>query len=422
MGRARTQAAAFSLVLFAVAWPAFAGLPAELPPFETPPLLDAQAILLPQFQAGPNFVVRRQAPVRGGLDQFTIDSDYGVFTADGAAALVQRVAEIDAIARLREVSRSEEYKKALARAATGPLKVAQSVVEHPVDTAGGIAKGVWKTLNGFGQKAKEVGQGRRQSEYEDSLPEDLIGFSSTKRDIALKLGVDPYSTNRELQAELKKVAWAAYGGKMTIAGALMPVGGVAGLAIKSVNASGQALTALRELDPSDLRLRNLKILLALGIERGLANSFLGNPALSPTHQTIIVDCLQQLRVVAGAEKFIRLAAASDDEGDALRYQRSAQLLALINRGQPIEALSSYHGLPLALTRAGALVAPLDWDYAYWNREAARFAASLRDGRIGDLRFKSAHIYLTGVASPAALSAAALQRIVLTQRALPGPLK
>ncbi|HVE16601.1 MAG TPA: hypothetical protein VNB29_07680 [Chthoniobacterales bacterium] len=395
---------------------------ATLPPFESPPVLDARDILRPEFLGSPLFSVRTAVPTKEGLNRYTLDSAFGVMTADGNAALIQRIADIQAIAKLQEVSRSDAYRKALARAAKSPLDVAGSAIKHPVDTVGGVGKGLWKMVNGAGQMVKEAGQGRKTSPHEDSVAEDAIGFGAAKRRIALGLGVDPYSSNEQLQSDLKKVAWAAYGGQMTFTGALLPLGGVAGIVVKSVQSSGLTLSALRDLSPVDLRLRNLKILLAMGIDRNLANSFFNNPALSPTTQTIIVDCLDQLRGVPGRDKYLRLAAASDDASDALRYQESAQLLVLIHQSRPLDLLSAYHGLPLALTRDDVLIAPLVWDYAAWTPGAKHFLENLRSGRVGDRRPKAIHIYLSGVASPSARAAAAASQVGLTERALPGPLR
>src|SRR5262245_49220490 len=75
--------------------------------FEDPPTLNATEILLPEYAAGPAFRVRPPVPTYGGRNGYMIDSDYGIFEADGNAMLVRRIREINAIARLREVSRTE---------------------------------------------------------------------------------------------------------------------------------------------------------------------------------------------------------------------------------------------------------------------------------------------------------------------------
>lgn len=71
------------------------------PVFEELPELKASEILNPELLKGPHYVVRDPVPTGSGMNQFTIDSDFGVFEADGNEMLLQRLKGIDAIARLR---------------------------------------------------------------------------------------------------------------------------------------------------------------------------------------------------------------------------------------------------------------------------------------------------------------------------------
>src|SRR5262245_53993717 len=95
--------------------------PAITPAFEELPELKASEILKPEFLKGPHFVVREAVPTGSGMNQFVIDSDFGLFQADGNQMLVQRLKEVDAIARLSDISRGEEFKNSLVAAAKSPL-------------------------------------------------------------------------------------------------------------------------------------------------------------------------------------------------------------------------------------------------------------------------------------------------------------
>ena len=75
--------------------------------FEELPVLNASEILRPEFLTGPHHKVREPVPTRFGANQFTIDSDFGVFEANGNEMLVRRINEINAIAQLRDVSRTD---------------------------------------------------------------------------------------------------------------------------------------------------------------------------------------------------------------------------------------------------------------------------------------------------------------------------
>src|SRR5213083_3358833 len=76
--------------------------------FEELPELNASEILKPELLKGPHHVVREPVPTASGMNQFTIDSDFGVFEADGNEMLLQRVKEIYMIAKLKDVSRTDE--------------------------------------------------------------------------------------------------------------------------------------------------------------------------------------------------------------------------------------------------------------------------------------------------------------------------
>src|SRR5678815_1088826 len=49
--------------------------------FEELPELKASEILKPELLKGPHYVVREPVPTGLGMNQFTIDSDFGVFAA-----------------------------------------------------------------------------------------------------------------------------------------------------------------------------------------------------------------------------------------------------------------------------------------------------------------------------------------------------
>jgi len=77
--------------------------------YEPLPTLDASVILQPQYFQGPNFKVRNAVPTYSGSNHYTIDSDFGVFEADGNEMLMRRVAEINAIAKLEAMSQTKEF-------------------------------------------------------------------------------------------------------------------------------------------------------------------------------------------------------------------------------------------------------------------------------------------------------------------------
>ncbi len=99
-------------------------------------------------------------PTYAGANAYTIDSDFGVFEAYGNDMLMRRVAEIYAIAVLRQVSSTKEFEQGAEKAAVSPLVAARDLVTNPVGTISGVPEGIWKMLNVAGQSVKEIGEGR----------------------------------------------------------------------------------------------------------------------------------------------------------------------------------------------------------------------------------------------------------------------
>ena len=128
--------------------------------YEPLPTLNASVILQPQFFKGPNFIVRNPVPTYSGSNRYTLDSDFGVFEADGNQMLMRRVAEINAIAKLQAMSQTKEFTQAAAQAASAPLQVAQDLVTNPVSTISSVPKGIWGFLNQAGEAVKQATEGQ----------------------------------------------------------------------------------------------------------------------------------------------------------------------------------------------------------------------------------------------------------------------
>ena len=269
--------------------------------FEELPVLNASEILRPEFLTRPHYKVREPVPTYFGANQFTIDSDFGVFEANGNEMLVTRIKEINAIARLKEVSRTDEFKNALTKAAKSPIASAKNIVTDPVNTISNAPKGLMKFMRRAGESIKDVGNKSESHAAEGSRMQQLIGFSDEKRKVAISLDVDPYSTNTVLQHELDGIAWASFAGGMTVQLATMPIGGPA---LTVVNVTSSLNDVLKEKSPTDLKMMNRKTLRALGAGEKDTERFLNNNAFSPSQQTAFVLNLKSLDGVANRGAFV----------------------------------------------------------------------------------------------------------------------
>jgi len=410
-----------ALPIFAQTEPPHPAAPAVPAGFEALPILSASAILQPQYLQGANFLVRDPVPTSSGLNHYTIDSDFGVFEANGNQMLMRRVAEINAIAKLEAMSQTKEFTSAAKQAAETPLNVANDLVTDPVSTISSVPQGIWGFLNQAGQAVKEAAQGREQGAGEGNAIQNASGFSKTKRDLALKLGVDPYSNNEVFQKELNKVAWPAFLGKFTVNLGMAAVTGGAGMALSAANWTATLQDSLRDKSPTELRLMNLGKLQNMGIRRSDCDAFLNNSAISPTTQTIIVAAIGQLGNIPGQAEFIRQATNSQNEQQALAFQLSAQLMANLNANAPVARITHLNGLTLCQTSDGTVVVPIQWDYAAWTPAADQFITALKAKKFS-APAAAYTVMITGIASPLANEALATRKVNLMVKALPGPLQ
>jgi hypothetical protein len=383
--------------------------------FEPLPTLNASTILRPQYLAGANFTVRNPVPTYSGSNQYMIDSDYGVFTADGNAMLMRRVAEIQGIAALQAMSQTSEFTQAAAQAAAAPLNVAQDLVTNPLPTISSVPRGIWGFLNQAGQAVTDIAEGNQHNP--GNVVENLSGFAKTKRDLAIKLGVDPYCNNEVFQKELNKVAWPAFLGKFTVDLGMAAVSGGAGAALSGLNWTATLQDSLRDKSPAELRLMNLGLLTNnMGIATEAANAFLNNNAISPTTQTLIVAALAQLGNIPGQGEFILQAANSQDEHDAIAFQQSVQIMAKLNGIAPVARITHLNGLTVCQTNDGTVVVPIQWDYVSWTPMTERFIKALKAMDFGS----PASDYF--VVSPMAGDALTARGITFSEKQLPNPLK
>ena len=389
--------------------------------FEELPVLNANEILRPEFLSGPHYKVRDAVPTYLGANQFTIDSDFGVFEANGNEMLVTRIKEVNAIERLKEVSRTDEFKNALTKAAKSPLASAKNIVTDPVNTISNAPKGLMKFMRRAGESIKDIGNKSESHAAEGSKMQQLIGFSDEKRKVAINLGVDPYSTNTVLQRELDGIAWASFAGGMTVQLATMPIGGPA---LTVVDVTSSLNDVLKEKSPTDLKMMNRKTLRAMGAGEKDTERFLNNNAFSPSQQTAFVLNLKALNGVANRGAFVRTAGeTSSAEQDAIFCVQTAALMGQLHKGEkPLARITMLGDFPIGVAKEGTIVVALQWDYAAWTSGAAQFTSDLQKLATQSGEKKNILVALSGQVSPRLREELEKRGITVQDRLVPGPLK
>jgi hypothetical protein len=389
--------------------------------YEELPELKASEILRPEILQGPNHKVREEVSTYSGANRFIVDSTFGVFEAEGNEMLVRRVNEINAIAQLKDVSRTDAYKNALVTSAKSQLAAAKSIITDPGNTVTNAPKGLMKFMGRAGERVKGIGKKREPAPDEGSRAQNVIGFTAAKRKVALSLGVDPYSSNDVLQRELDGITWASFAGGMTFKAATMPIGGGAGAALTITGLSNTLESMLLDKSPADLKIMNRKTLLEMGTSAADADALLKNTAFSPSEETAFVLNLKSMDGVTGRGAFVAVAAKnSSAEADAIFCVKTAELMAMLHqKEEPLARITLVDDFPVCVARDGTLVVALQWDSAAWTARADNFAKRVQaQGK----EKSNYHVALSGVVSPRLRQELESRGFRVQDRLSPGPLQ
>jgi len=238
---------------------------AEAAGFEDAPVRSAAELLPPTLLADLHYRIEPQVVGAGFANTYRIRSDYGDFEVRGDRMLRTRIREIEALAALDEMSKTEAFGKAAGNALKSPFVATWKLITSPVDTIIGVPIGAWDAI----VQGSQLARGQR-SELEDSGVLALIGFEAKKRQIAHELGVDPYSSNKALQKQLNRFAWAAYLGGLPYL--FVPFVDDGDFQKTSAEPSDRLAEVLRVYSPEDLRRLNQIELAVMGIPKLLAEA------------------------------------------------------------------------------------------------------------------------------------------------------
>lgn len=360
---------------------------------------------------GEHYQILDAVAVRGNMDHYKVNSDYGFFEVTGDGLLKKRLKEIQAITVLQKIQGTDAFKKALQAAAMSPVKFGENLVTDPVDTVSAIPKGVGQMFsNAYASVTTKKQTG------EDSSAEALAGLSKYKREYAYNLGVDVYSSNAAFQKELNKVAWAASAGSLTFSAAMAPLG-AAGAVISYSKFGNDVSDYLRDNPPSQIRRNAKDKLSSMRVSNADIKKFLENKSFTPRHTVVIVACLTQMRATHGRDAFIRYVSTANDEEQANFMMNVAQTLrGYHEKVSPVKEITINSGFVMARAQNNSVLIPLPIDYGVWTEKAEKILANMittYKSPEGKARFE---LWLTGTASPIAKKSVETLGIGLTENA------
>jgi len=349
--------------------------------FESSGRVQAKMFVPADLMTGPLHSVADFADSDGMNNTYFLYSGDDAWAVTTGIALRTRIREIYAIDKLREMSKTEEFTKAIANAGQQKIEGVVGIVTNPVGTVQNIPLGASRFFGRIGERLKygrDEGQGSRL--------QNVSGVNKAKSALAAKLGVSPYSFNQELQKQLTLNARAMAMGGLVVKAATAAVGGPAGDVLMGLNVNQALQQTLVSSTPDDLRIMNHKKLFALGVTREDADEFLTHPWYTPWTATITVDALATIGVDPTA--FLANACKALTEQDAIYFERLAQVLARYHtKKAKLRSLRTESKAVCALDANGTLVFPLSCDYAIWTERAAgRISeiAALAEGE-GDIK-------------------------------------
>ena len=376
--------------------------------YEDPEAQSAANMLPADILQGEHHKVDDLVRSDGYLNYYTIRSDYGEFEAVSTAMLRTRIAEIEALGVLEDLSKTEVFAKAAADAGVRQIKSIQQFATNPVETVVGIPSGIGRMFKRYKRQAVEAKDatkelvagddeeaGDDESDTDDEsnaamdLTESYLGVGKAQRNWSRKLGTDPYSSNEVLQAAIKEVAWADRLGKLGMGFAGIPKIPGADI-IKDVN------EAVWSKDPYELRDLNYSRLVATGADETLIEEYLANPLMTPSQQTLLTAVIAELEGVSGRNGLLRQSLNPKTESEIDFFIKSLAMLAWYHRTQEsVASVDTTAAIPLAIRVSGAMVRIFAADHLYWTETVAIASENYTDmGEAGRKR----DIWLLGTAS------------------------
>jgi hypothetical protein len=329
--------------------------------------------------SGPNYTIASPVRSDGFLRVYNVRSPYGDFTVVSDAMMQVRIQELAAIAELDKLTESTEFNNALGQAGLAPVKFAGELIVNPVEALG-------NTLAGIGNQIGQIGSGIHNAGKSQDQAFGGFGADQKRRELAAKLGVDPYTDYAPLQARLQKLSQAAAAGGLVVSGAMMAIPGAVGIVVSNVGTSGRVKDSLRDRTAAQLMDMNREKMMAMGLDRGAADALLQNRAYSPLDMTSMVSSLEVVPVPGRAE-FLRRAISVNRRDAAVFNRRYTEMVADFHiKTKSVVSFVSAGDFPFNQTAGGVAIGIWPVDALSWTegtrRALTNAASAIRAGRLG----------------------------------------
>lgn len=376
--------------------------------YESPPSIPFDKVFPDVAIKGDNYSVAPSVPTDGFLTRAVIDSEFGEFVALGPGMLEIRLHEIDALVKLQTFEASDEFQRGAKESAQEKLSGLKQVYEKPKEAAAGISAGVSRffkrsyratktgvqTINDVvhdrtpgsieGAGAKLPGNQQSQalpdseSKYKKaakasgSAAVNILGFDDSRRKLAKRLGVDPYTTNPVLDEKLDEVTWSIFAGDfgIDVATSLIP-GSIV------VTTSSLVTNWVWDTPPGDLRVKIEQTLLGIGVSQEDVDRLLRHRAYPLSYQAALTAAMEAMGEVNGHENTMPLALSVQTVDQARFVVNTMRMLQRYHETvQPLREID-VQGTVFAITDKDTMVIAAPVDYVSWSEMLDRFSANDR---------------------------------------------
>ena len=379
--------------------------------YEEPETVPANTLIPAEMVVGERYKVVADVATDGLLTRALIESEFGLFEAVGPGMLKIRLHEVEALARLEELESSDEFQKGAQQSFDEKVDAFKQLADKPEETADGIGDGVSRFFKRVKRSAKtgiqtasdvlndetpgasqggggenlpgastssqagNQGQGgETESKYSKAakasgdVAVNILGFDDSRRKLAKRLGVDPYTTNLVLDQKLDEVTRSLFAGDLAVdvATSLIP-----GSII--VTASSLATTWVWDTPPGDLRVAIENKLLEAGLSQDEIDRLLRHRWYPLSYQAELTGALESMEGISGRTEIMPLVLSVTGYDQARFVVNTLRMLDRYHHTvEPLESIAVF-GTITGNDNQGNLVIAAPVDHVSWTAYLDKFS-------------------------------------------------
>lgn len=366
--------------------------------YETPPEQDP-ATVLDGSQLGPGYAVLPPVRSDGFLRIYQLQTDLGVERVEGDGLLKLRLAELKVLVALEGLKADAGFVDGLKQAAMKPVEFVESTVSDPVGTAKSTVTGVGRMFGRLTKGVEAAVSGKAGSPGE--LARSITGQARSRRELAVELGIDPYTFYRPLSEKLDETASVTTAGNWTVSAitSLLP----GGLIVNAARQADNFRNLIVDSTPSELAERTAATFRSAGVSEAVIAKMAANPFYTVSEKAVIAYRLQAMPGVRDLGLIVSKASEAESRDIAYFQLRRVVLLETYNRTVAgLGDIKLVSGIPVAIRRDGIAAIVLPLDMVAWTQTVAQSFSALHEG-LSALPFppSGADFLITGELTPMA---------------------